>query len=376
MPNISTNFQSPILGGFESSDFAFWDGRRIDCVASTHHDARYRDDYALLKSCGIRTVRDSFRWPNVEVAPGRFCWDGPRAMLEAARETGMQGIWDLCHFGVPDHVDICAAGFAGRFADYAARAAALAFSLGFAGQWWCPINEISYWSHAAGDQAFMSPARPGLAGHIKRQLVAGFLAARRAILAVDPQARFLSTDPMIHVVDQDGQRSHAHVEHSFEACDMLLGRLNPELGGSSEALDILGVNYYADNQWFGHNRVPLGFGHPGYRPLRALLSDVWERYGKPITISETGAEGQRNGEWLRYIVSEVRVAQMRGIPVEGICLYPVMDYPGWTNARHCRCGLIGLDPSFKNRTLDTALAEIVCKLGNAEHAQEPRGIAA
>ena len=366
------------MGGFESSDFAFWDGRRIDCVASTHHDVRYREDYALLASCGIRTVRDSFRWPNVEKAPGCLDWTGTRAMLEAARDTGMQGIWDLCHFGLPDHIDLRAVDFPERFASYAARAATFAVSLGFTEQWWCPVNEISYWSHAAGDQAFMAPAIAGGAAPIKRQLVAGFLAARRAILAVDPKARFLSTDPMIHVVEEDGRRSHAHVEHSFEACDMLMGLSAPELGGAPEVLDILGVNYYADNQWFGHSRLPLGFGHPGYRPLRALLSDVWKRYRKPITISETGAEGPNNRDWLRYILAEVAAAQIAGVPVEGVCLYPVMDYPGWTDGRHCPCGLIALDPSFQTRVLNASLAEFVRQVSAKfeKSVQEPHDLAA
>ena len=30
-----------------------------------------------------------------------------------------------------------------------------------------------------------------------------------------------------------------------------------------------------------------------------------------------------------------------GVPVEGICLYPVLDYPGWADERHCPVGLLG-----------------------------------
>ena len=29
------------------------------------------------------------------------------------------------------------------------------------------------------------------------------------------------------------------------------------------------------------------------------------------------------------------------MPVEGICLYPVVDYPGWVDERHCATGLLG-----------------------------------
>ena len=45
--------------------------------------------------------------------------------------------------------------------------------------------------------------------------------------------------------------------------------------------------------------------------------------------------------WLRYVGEEVRAALDGGIPVEGICLYPIVDYPGWANLRHCEVGLLG-----------------------------------
>ena len=37
-------------------------------------------------------------------------------------------------------------------------------------------------------------------------------------------------------------------------------------------------------------------------------------------------------------------AQARGVQVEGICLYPVLDYPGWENGRTCEVGLLGIAP--------------------------------
>ena len=132
------------MGGFEGSDFAFWDGRRIDCVASTRHAVSYLADYRLLSDCGIATVRDSFRWPHTEAAPGIFDWSSVRAMLTSARKAQVQGIWDLCHFGVPAHVDVCTADFPARLANFAFEAALFAKSMGLLGQWWCPVNEISY----------------------------------------------------------------------------------------------------------------------------------------------------------------------------------------------------------------------------------------
>jgi hypothetical protein len=45
-------------------------------------------------------------------------------------------------------------------------------------------------------------------------------------------------------------------------------------------------------------------------------------------------------EWLRYVGAEVRAARAAGVPVEGLCLYPVLNHPGWDDDRHCQNGLL------------------------------------
>jgi len=33
------------------------------------------------------------------------------------------------------------------------------------------------------------------------------------------------------------------------------------------------------------------------------------------------------------------MAKEKGVPVEGICLYPIVNHPGWDDERHCHNGL-------------------------------------
>ena len=62
---------------------------------------------------------------------------------------------------------------------------------------------------------------------------------------------------------------------------MLTGRNNPELGGAPAYLDILGVNYYSDNQWRSGRldhparppRLQAALGAPGRRPRALRPSD-------------------------------------------------------------------------------------------------------
>src|SRR3712207_8963919 len=39
-----------------------------------------------------------------ETAPGRYDWSSFLPMLRAARDRGIQVIWDLCHYGWPENI--------------------------------------------------------------------------------------------------------------------------------------------------------------------------------------------------------------------------------------------------------------------------------
>lgn len=137
---------------------------------------------------------------------------------------------------------------------------------------------------------------------------------------------------------------------------MLAGRLAPELGGSPAHLDIVGLNFYYNNQWF-RSGTTIPFGNQAFRPLRSMLREVSARYARPMLLTETGSESPNGAGWLRYVGGEVRAARRDGLPVGGVCLYPVMDYPGWDNDRHCHCGLLRTDDGWRTRTLDEELLD-------------------
>src|SRR5690349_12131057 len=99
-------FRSFFLGGFECSTHRRGDGRRLDLLSATGHDRHAADDYRMLGHHGIAAVRDGLRWHLIEVAPGHYDWSSVLPMLRAARQNGTQVIWDLCHYGWPDDLDI------------------------------------------------------------------------------------------------------------------------------------------------------------------------------------------------------------------------------------------------------------------------------
>ena len=136
-------FKSFFLGGFECSTHRLRTGKRLDVVRSTRHDELAGRDYRLLQQYGIRTARDGFRWHLIEQSPGRYDFSSVTGMLRASRDTGMQVIWDLWHYGWPDDIDIFSASFIDRFTAFAREAAARISEYDDAPMV-SPVNEIRF----------------------------------------------------------------------------------------------------------------------------------------------------------------------------------------------------------------------------------------
>ena len=358
-----TLFRSFLQGGFECSTHRLRSGRRLDVIAAIEHDVHAEGDYRQLARLGMRTVRDGLRWHLIETVPGRHDFASLLPMLRAARLAGTQVIWDLLHYGWPDDIDIWSPEFVSRFADFARAAALLVRAESDEVPFWCPVNEISFFAWAGGDVRYFNPFAAGRGFELKVQLARASIAAMDVLREVDPRARFVHCEPLI-AVQHDPARGRPRWEAEgwhqaqFQAYELLMGRLWPQVGGHPGCLDIVGVNYYSNNQWI-HAGEPIDVGHSLYRPLSDLLFECYARYRRPIVVSETGAEGGRRADWFRYVAAEVNRARRRGVEVEGICLYPVADHPGWDNDRLCPNGLLGHRVEGGRRALYQPLAEAV-----------------
>lgn len=332
-----------LMGGFECAAQKLQTRRRLDVAASTGHAGRAAEDYALLQAHGMTAARDGLRWHLIEPRPGRYDWSSFLPMLRAARDTNIIIIWDLLHYGLPDGVDVFSPHFVTRFADFAREVARVIAAETDAPPIFTPINEISYWAYAGGDCGTLNPFARGLGDVLKRQLVRASLAASAELRSVDARARILCAEPMIRVLPSDGSaeaaaRAARHTDSQFEVLDMLLGRVRPELGGHAHALDVVGVNFYYNNQWIDNGR-PVYLGDWQHVPLHQLIEAVAARTDLPLYIAETGTEGVFRPLWLRYVCDEVRTAQANGCDVGGICLYPIISHLGWDDDRHCQNGL-------------------------------------
>lgn len=356
-------FQSFFQGSFPCSTACRTPGKRLDMVISSGHDMLLRKDYAALVDLHLLTARDGARWHLIEKTPNQYDWSSFLPMVEAARDHQLQVIWELAHFGYPEHITIWKAGFVDHFERYAREMARIIRDQGIQQPFFTPVNQISFWSWAGAEVARFNPHASQRGKELKRQLVRASLAAIEAIREIIPDARFVLTDPLVqiaHPSDNPDTKPGADAQHQaqFEAWDMLAGRVDKELGGREDYLDILGLNYYPDNHWFFPDR-PMDRDDPVRAPLHILLAQYWQRYQRPMLIAETGAEGDARSPWLQEVSENVAVALDQGIAIEGISLYPVVAYPAWADDRRSPGSLLGLADPNGNRTVDENLALVL-----------------
>jgi beta-glucosidase/6-phospho-beta-glucosidase/beta-galactosidase len=355
-------FESFCMGGFECSTHQLRSGKRLDEIRATEHDRFAREDYLRLQKQGMKTVRDGIRWHLIENRTGTFDFSSVLGMVRAARETGTQVIWDLYHYGWPDWLDIFEPRFVTHFARLAREFALLLKDETDGVSFIAPINEISFFSYAAGQTGYLNPFSQGRGDELKEQLVRASIEATEALWDVDSRTRIAQIDPVINVLPADPENSEqarkaeAYRLSQYEAWDMISGRLKPHLGGSKKYLDIIGINYYIHNQWFLDGQF-IPQHHPRYRPFGDIANEVYERYRRPLFIGETGIEDEARPAWFRYICNETAAAIGAGAEVEGICLYPILNHPGWDDDRHCHNGLWDYPDDHGEREIYQPLAD-------------------
>ena len=358
--HLGTPFASFFQAGFECSTHRRRDGVRLDLIRATCHDKHVLRDYRQCKELGFGTLRDGLRWHLIEKSPGKYDWSSWLPMLEAAEQAGVEVIWDLFHYGSPDHADQAAENFPQRFTDFALAALDVRQLVSGRPPLICPLNEINFMSWAV-EVEYFPRVGPDEVGWFKRQLIRTAIAAAKAIRDRWPDATIVWAEPLVHIAPHSHRRNDVRAAEAarqgqFEAYDWITGRARPEFGGDPSLVDLIGLNFYPHNQWYLDGpTIPMG--HHEYRPLADMLLEVAERYGKPIFLSETGAEGTGKPSWLHYVCNEVRDAVARGADIRGLCWYPITAYPGWDNSRHAETGLLSTVVADGSRHVDRRLLD-------------------
>jgi beta-glucosidase/6-phospho-beta-glucosidase/beta-galactosidase len=347
-------FPTFFLSGFECSSFLWKDRTRRNLIAETQHDRHCHMDYGLLSKLGIAVAREGIPWPMVD-QKGCVDLSSIDPFINAMKHHKITPIWDLCHYGYPDDLDVFSEAFAGRFASYCREVALYVSSKMKGPYFFTPVNEITFFSFCGGEWGWVAPYSNSRNDRFRLRiaLCKAAIAAVKSIREVIPEARMIHIDPLVQVVaprDRPDQEKAAWEEtfvDTFLAWDILCGREHPELGGSPEILDIVGANNYSFGQmeYREHGpHQPLSPDDDRVLSLCDLLQRVWDRYKRPIIIGETSGMNEGREDWLRDVMEESLAAVDKGMDLHGICLFPAVDMPDWHTGQYVHNGIFDVSP--------------------------------
>lgn len=338
--NFENPFQSFLMAGFECADHQNAFGERVDLIQLTGHDRFIKEDYQSLTEIGIKTIREGIRWSFVEKMPFNYDWAQVEEIILQAKSNGIQVIWDICHFGFPDDLTPLHPMFARRFS-HLCRAFVIKYrSLVPDGELIItPINEVSFLSWLGGEVKGTSPYCVDQGWEVKYMLMKAYIEGIEMMKEVDPNVKIMTTEPLINITSQDLtdpisvlEANEKHREQ-FQVLEILTGKMCPELRGKPEYLDIIGVNFYFNNQWTfpDHQFIPWNGtpANPYWRNLHSLIEEVFTNYGRPVVLSETSIPEDDRYHWLKMIMEECLTILKSGLPLYGCCIYPIIDRPDW-----------------------------------------------
>ncbi len=350
-------FFSFMMGGFECS-FHRDRLRRLDILADSKHELYLQEDYTLLKEIGIHTVREGLAWYQVDKGNGIYDFSRFEKIMQQGSAAKIQQIWDLNHFDFPENLNPYTNEFIDRFAAYAKAVILLLRKFNKGTIFIVPFNEISFFSWIAGEIGEWAPFTTHKGFLLKTQCVKAVLAAIDEVRKIDKNVQFIHADPIMHRVPKKKnckiveEYAQYFEETRFQVWDMISGKIMPELGGDPSYLDIIGINYYLHNQeYILHvDRDPfILFQEPVCRTIpfnsqkrekfSSLCYQIHNRYKKPILISETGCFGSLRKIWWRKILTQVEDMLNKGLPILGVCAYPIIDRHDWVNGSLTNSGL-------------------------------------
>ena len=345
--------------------------RYFDQVERGGH-ARRLADLDLFRWLGARAARYPVLWERT--APGEPAdadWAWPDVRLGRLRELGVRPIVGLLHHGSgPRHTSLTDPDFPAKLAAYA-RAVAERYP------WvedYTPVNEPLTTARFSGLYGHWYPhGRDGrtFALALLTQL-RGVVLAMRAAREVNPAARLVQTEDVGKCFATERLRYQAEFENErrWLTFDLLAGRvtrghpmweyLRWEGVGEGE-LDwfaenacppsVVGVNYYVTSERFLDWRLGRYPAHThggnhrdsyadveavrvcaeGLAGPRAMLREVWARYGLPLALTEAhmGCTRDEQMRWLSELWSAACSVRAEGADVKAVTAWALFGAFDW-----------------------------------------------
>jgi beta-glucosidase len=334
--------------------------RALDEYELMGHYDHWREDLALARDLGLQALRWGVPWYKVEPAPGRFDWSWTDEVIPyLAEELGIAPVIDLMHYGCPLWLrrEFASPRYVRAVAAYARAFAERYRSLV---RWYTPLNEPIINALMCGQLGAWPPYLRGDGGYIRvmMQLALGITHTVEALKAADPDAVIVHVEAtgLSRAARADLVALAAEEQHRGYLCfDLLTGRLTPDhplfpwlvrngaspdelgwLARNPTPIDVLGMNFYP--QWStrqltvdARGRLNSEITEPEGGGFAELIADYYQRYQRPIMITETSAVGPESvrAAWLDSSLAQVRGLRARGVPVIGYTWFPLFTMIDW-----------------------------------------------
>ncbi|MCB9819757.1 glycoside hydrolase family 1 protein [Candidatus Nomurabacteria bacterium] len=339
---------------------------------SVNHYEKYKTDLALLKRLNMNSIRFSIEWSRIEPEEGK--WNAEevehyKRYLDECARLEITPIVTLFHFTLPVWFAEKGGFRYRRNIKYFERfCEKIAIELGSRFKYCITINEPTVY---AGESYYSGNWPPNESSWWSNFRVLGNLTvAHRRVVKVMKKAQpnLLFSQAF-------------NLSYTYPGDDALLTRISAEvynyisntytLNRNVRHCDFIGVNYYASNRVYGYrihnpNRLLSDLGWD-MQPsdIALVLEDCYERYKKPILVTENGVADigdKKRRWWIDQTIEALKSARKRDVDLIGYTHWSLLDNFEWDKGFWPRFGLISVDrKNYRRRARESAkhLANII-----------------
>jgi len=369
-----------LWGGLECTVVRAGDEFRDQIVDTGHHHRPA--DLDAIAALGIKTLRYPTVWETIAPEHPDICrWDWHDERLDRLRRLGISPIAGLVHHGSgPRYTNLLDPAFPELLARHAERVAARY-------PWidrFTPVNEPLTTARFSGLYGHWYPHGRDLPTFL-RALVTECRAtvlAMRAIRRVTPSAQLVQTEDLGKTFSTPLLRYQAdrESERRWLSFDLLFGhvdRFHPwrkilvENGIREDELDffldgdgapdLIGINHYLTSERYLDERLERypaclhgGNGRHVYADVEAVridlppdqigpkarLSEAWERYQRPIAVTEAhhGCTREEQVRWLMEVWNAAQELKAAGQDIRAVTVWSLFGAVDWNSLLTARNG--------------------------------------
>jgi beta-glucosidase len=378
-----------IEGNNKHSDWWHWElatNTQPNSGKAVDYWNRFEEDHALMASMGHQAFRLGIEWARIEPKPGEFDADAVahyHRILKSLQSHGIKICLTLHHWVLPKWVadekdwrNPKTVEWFLRYTDFAIR------EFGEYPDQWITLNEPMVAALAGYFSADFPPGRRNYfeLRNVVRNMLKAHAGAYQLIHEYDPAAQvgIAMSYPLLEPWGSKGfagwyERMTVAIGRRFVflAWDesVKTGRVHPLYGRGTikelrESIDFCGINYYFRMTLrFSLRHIRTGFIDQEATPdgvdkndfgwqiwpegIHTIISEVWNRFRKPIYITENGiadASDKKRGAYISEHLKQVHRSIEDGVPVQGYYHWSFIDNFEWKEGFDMRFGLVEVDP--------------------------------